>query len=79
MARPRKPLKDAIVKAIADCKFKGRYVRLSSYFTTSQGYKVPESLDMIVDVNPSLSEKEVQKRLNRISVVYEFKLKKKVL
>ena len=79
MSRPRKPLKDSIVKAIDESKSKGRYVKLSNYFTTADGRKIPESLELTVDVSPLLSEREVQKRLSRISLVSDFKLKKKEL
>ena len=79
MSKPRKPLKESIVKAIDASKSKGRYVKLSNYFTTSDGRKLPESLELAVDVSPLLTEKEVQKRLSGISLVSDFKLKKKQL
>lgn len=79
MSKPRKPLKESIIKAIDASKRKGRYVKLSAYFTTADGRKLPESLELTVDVSPLLSEKEVQKRLSRISLVSDFKLKKKQL
>lgn len=79
MSHIRKPLKESIVKPIADCKTKGRYVRLSNYFTTSDGLKIPESLELMVDVSPLLTELEVQKRLSRISLVSDFNLKMKEL
>ena len=79
MSHIRKPLKESIVKAIDKSKSKGRYVKLSNYFTTADGRKITESLELTVDVSPLLSEKEVQKRLARISLVNDFKLKKKEL
>lgn len=79
MSKPRKPQKESIVKAIDASKSKWRYVKLSNYFTTADGRKLPESLELTVDVSPLLTEKEVQKRLNRISLVNDFKLKKKQL
>ena len=79
MSHIMNPLKESIVKAIDASKSKGRYVKLSNYFTTSDGRKLPESLELAVDVSPLLTEKEVQKRLSRISLVSDFKLKKKQL
>ena len=79
MSRPRKPLKNSIVKAIDESKSKGRYVKLSKYFTTADGRKIPESLELTVDVSPLLTEREVQMRVSRISLVSDFKLKKKQL
>lgn len=77
MSNIRKPLKKSIVKPIAACKTKGRCVKLSNYFTTSEGLKIPKSLELSVDVSPLLTELQVQKRLSRISLVSDFKLKKK--
>lgn len=79
MSHIRKPLKESIVKAIDASKSKGRYVKLSNYFTTADGRKLPESLELTVDVSPLLTEAQVQKRLSRISLVLDFKLKKKQL
>ena len=79
MSHIRKPLKESIVKAIDESKSKGRYVKLSNYFTTADGRKIPESLELTVDVSPLLTELQVQKRLSRISLVSDFKLKKKEL
>lgn len=79
MSHIRKPLKQSIVKAIEESKSKGRHVKLSNYFTTADGRKLPESLELTVDVSPLITEKEVQKRLSRISLVSDFKLKKKQL
>lgn len=77
MSSIRKPLKESIVKPIVACKTKGRYVKLSNYFTTADGRKLPELLELTVDVSPLLTELQVQERLSRISLVSDFKLKKK--
>ncbi len=79
MSSIRKPLKESIVKPIEQSKRKGRYVKLSNYFTMTDGRKLPELLELTVDVSPLLTEKDVQKRLSRISLVSDFKLKKKEL
>lgn len=72
-------IKKYIVKPIEQSKRKGRYVKLSNYFTTADGRKLPELLELTVDVSPLLSEKDVQERLSRISLVNDFNLKKKEL